>query len=210
MVLAVAGCAASHQYPVEVLERNNFVMAKAINAEVANGFETMGSRSEQWFLATPDILMERVNKIAGEKGHPKLVILGEPSGMSTRYTDNGKSWDINCTTRDPDFTKSGSGNISEVELSLYAEDKEDARKNGDYVYILIGLFNPGMEQVVSDELYIFSEAPEDIPKIRSLVCGNVYYTYDEGGSSSGSFSIKPARNLEWDKEEKKPAAAIRP
>lgn len=187
--------------------------------EIINGYETARGEYNEYFVLQVDDFKDAFNDSIEKKGYEGLEILSS-SDTSASLTDNGETWCIYIKRRSPDDHKydlegqDGTGCIESLELSLFSEGEEDAKINGDYLYSLINLFSPGLQEEICDQLYIFEQAPEGYPRVRTLLCGNVkyIYSYDEGNEkySSSSFHVRPAEIEYIPESTPRKETAIRP
>ena len=184
--------------------------------EVVNGYQIDKGEYTEYFLVTAEEFIASFNNSIMEKGYQPMELLESSSDPYYRYSDNGETWTLVVDTRSEsdhayDVTgKDSRGCITKVQLSLFSDSEERAKKNGDMLYALIHLFNPGMQEQICDALYIFNEAPEGMARKRILTCGNARYTfvYDEGNEkyTSPDFYIEPAEIETEYIPETKPAA----
>ena len=192
MLFALVGCGGN----IKELGRNETSIAlqakKAVNGFMIDG---EGAPYQSYFLLKPDEFIKQFNEKAVAKGQQSLVELDpEPAEKRDKqshftYSNNNKTWDIRVDTVSQ-IAKKGVGYIRDVELSLYAENNDDSKRNGDYLYFLMDMFNPGMAEEISDALHIFGEDQDKLPAVRTLYCGNVEYTYIYHKSTTSEFHIK--------------------
>ena len=69
-------------------------------------------------------------------------------------------------------------------------NNDDSKRNGEYLYLLMDMFNPGIAEEISDALHIFGDDQSKLPEVRILQCGNVEYTYIYYKSRTCEFRIK--------------------
>ena len=191
MLFALVGCGGN----IKELERNETFLSlqakKAVNGFMIDG---EGAPYPSYFLLKPDEFIKQFNEKAAVKSYRPLVELNpEPAEKRDkqshfRYTSNNETWNILVKTKEKDET--GAGYIKEVELDLFAVNNDDSKRNGDYLYFLMDMFNPGMAEEISDALNIFGEDQDKLPAVRTLYCGNVEYTYIYHKSTTSEFHIK--------------------
>lgn len=158
--------------------------------DVKNGYESNGNGNIEWFDLTPELFIEQLNERITPKGYPELKPLNDTNRM---YSVNGNTWYILVESRsgslDPEAAK---GKVYTVELSLYAEDQERAKMNGEYINALIDMFSPGIAEQVAKELYVFEDPPQGTPELRKADYGNVTYAYIDTATGTPRFTVSPA------------------
>lgn len=161
--------------------------------EIVNGYQSNGNGKIEWFEIAPEDFIAQLNEKTKVKDYPKLIKLKTDSDRM--YSDNGETWYILADSYESEYDpKEAFGKLKDVEISLFAEDPERAEKNGYYINALIDMFNPGMAEQVTKELYIYNEVPKDSPLVRKVNCGNTVYTYIASeGKDSPEFHISPAK-----------------
>ncbi|HHY26374.1 MAG TPA: hypothetical protein GX523_06415 [Desulfitobacterium dehalogenans] len=184
--------------------------------EITNGYDTSRTKFKEYFLLYSSDFINSFNKAISQKGYQPLAPLKNSSDTHIMYSDNGETWSILVDSIGEensvyDIDSNAAGRVTEIKLSLFSDSEERAKKNGDFIYELINLFNPGMQEEICKELYVFDKAPEGTDSLRRVICGNVLYSflYDEGNEkySSSSFIIMPAE-IEYNPEQK--PAAVKP
>lgn len=192
-----------------------FSGSKGINGlfGVANGFETSRTKFKEYFLLYPDDLIKSFNEEIAKKGYQPFTVLKKSSDTRILYSDNGETWFIAVDLIGKvnsiyGIDSNAALRVGEIKLDLFSDSEERAKKNGDLIYEMINLFNPGMQEKICKKLHVFDKAPSGIANIRRVVCGNVLYTFvhDKGNGdySSSSLIITPDE-IEY-KPKHKPAA----
>ena len=182
-------------------------------------YEVVGTESTQlWDLKAEDFLT-MLNAAVPEDLQLYPLHEYDPNSLSYPLTRNGETWKINLSIFPADKVDSLAykneknvnewvNNISEVELSLYANNEADAKNNGVYVRELITIFTPGAEELVEDAIGLYGEPEEEAiitEGVYRVSVDSVAYTYMP---NQNSFIVQP--HLEpWPETESSPSV-IRP
>ena len=183
-------------------------------ASFTETYEITGTENTQLFCLTTDDLLGELNKLLSDEA--QLTKENNDWGCYFYDGDNGWSFSIHTFTdhmadnfvfKRYEESANWVGYIEKIELSLFAETDEDARKNGEDIRALITIFTPGIEEDVENVLGIYGK-PNDksmiVDGVYRYTAGNVVYTYQE----NERFFVEP--HVEnWPKTEEQ-AGAIRP
>ncbi|MFZ7103362.1 MAG: hypothetical protein ACOWWO_12005 [Peptococcaceae bacterium] len=175
-----------------------------------NGIESESPYSRggyERFLITAQEFVDLLNEKAAALGYGALkeiemksFALNPPHHYS--YDDKTKYLEIYTATTDPD-------KIQAIRFHIKTDSVEQAKMNGDYIYLIFDTFNPGMQEDIADILYIF-EGPKgiDYPYNRMLTVGNTVYEFTAVGNVGDYISIAPAKIIP--EPEPQTPSAIRP
>lgn len=151
-----------------------------------NGFENSGNWYLEWFVVTPETLIEIINPKLAEAGYPKL--------FSVR--DDGEFIEFNDTSEMQLYTKPISlvihkedRNIRILDSEFDIKDEATAKKAGFYFSMLINMFSPRDAEKIIEALHIFDEFEEGVA-FYEYESGNVIYSF-----AGRQLSIRP---IEYD------------
>lgn len=160
-------------------------------------YEVVDDTYNQYFVLDPDQLLIDLNASLSEYNLSLSVSPKSDEDLSTWYTENSDGWKIIAHTmgtfsaKISSETKSWSRYIQKVELSLYSEDDETAKRNGQYIRALISTFTPGAEETVENALGIYgtpSSRATISDGIYRATMGNVCYEYQP---NRDKFFVRP-------------------
>lgn len=163
-LVILSGCSTTPTHKVTLLE-NDGVSAKKEVSNPTEGYKTLLYNGSPYFSTTKKEFIAEVNRRAAEKG----------------YAENSVTMDISELF----------GGIDEIEFKMQSKTEEDAKRNGDYLYILMDMFSPGMQELIADELGFFMDIPDDKYYAASLICGST--TYSSYVDKSSTLRIKPSK-----------------
>lgn len=182
-LIVFSACSSEPLQNVTVLGGNDWWITKEIsNATVGIKTKLVDNKYTEFDITDVDFITE-VNKRAAEKKYTELIqLLTWDSKPSDSYSFDGEHGFLNLRN---------AAYKPEIKLSLFSDSEDRAKRNGDYLFILMDMFNPGMQELISKELYIFEEAPKDYPSLRTLICGGIEYCYRVSDSGAPEFTITP-------------------
>lgn len=164
-LVILSGCSTTPAHKVTILEDDGVSVKKEISNPTEGYKVELSEYGNLFFMVSEQDFRAELNRRAAEKGYAK-------DAVSIEVSENGSG-------------------VDEVEFNMKSKTEEDAKRNGDYLYILMDMFSPGMQELIADELGFFMDISDDKYYAASLICGNTTYSSYVGKSST--LKIKPSK-----------------
>lgn len=149
-------------------------------------YQIVGTKHNQYFCLSADTLLADLNTNLDIYDLSLVTTPKEDNDLSVWYSDDGTGWKVIARLMGAfnaglsAETKSWSGYIGKVELDLYADSPDDAKRNGQYIRAIIATFTPGAEEIVEDALGIYGPPSRKTiigDGVSRVIMENVVYTY---------------------------------
>ena len=225
MMILIGGCNSNKDQDFRIEKKDNFIIKKVAVESPDSEYSIVHEKYTSMIITTPKEVISFLNKKIEEAGIEitlEEVYFNYNSLVPEEkyYGFQGQQYINISTDTKEDETH---GNIKAITLSLYpsvfkdretTDYKERAKLNGICINALIEIFHPGAADKITEALYVFEKAPNNIPDIREVEYGNMVYQYsysvDAQEVPTAYFMIRPKHISIENNNEDIPPAAIKP